>query len=206
MDTTKNDTGPAKSAKCTYCSTVGHFAKFGMGRNLQQLHEVERLNTQIKITSTRKTILTQALSVQSQILRTQITWFCYRQTEWQKQTAADTCIYKTDDLQSLPFTPRINPSPAVLKGDGGTSIDNVGASFLKVTHKGESFNSKFDVVHTPPGSPSIFGCRITQELQLIPVNIDQVTGSQTEKQESYTPPHAPQREGISGMQRVFRQN
>ncbi len=58
---------------------------------------------------------------------------------------ADTCILTTADLQSLPFTPQINPSQAVIKG------------------------------------------RQAQELQLITVNIDQVTESQTKTQEAYTP-------------------
>ncbi len=201
----RNDPCPAKSAKCTYCGTVGHFAKICMRRKLQQLHEVNTTeyadedysdqddnpySSVIGIVTTTTSSTTHTIDTISSYpskLFAVVKLNHKHSIKLKVDTGADTCILTTDDLQSLPFTPQINPSPAVLKGYGGTSIDHVGATFLKVTYKGGTINAKCDVVNAPPGSPSMIGCRQAQELQLITVNIDQVTESQTKKQEAYTP-------------------
>ena len=74
----------------------------------------------------------------------------------------------------MPFVPKVKPSSNILRGYGGSSIDNIGVSVVEVSHGKKSLKIQFDIVNAPPGSPSIIGCSTAQELGIITVNIDDV--------------------------------
>jgi len=80
------------------------------------------------------------------------------------------------DLQLFPFPITILPGFNVLKGYGGSMVENIGAAILKVSFKGKFINAKFNIVEAP-GSPSMLGCRQCQELGIITANMDEVNAS-----------------------------
>ena len=88
-------------------------------------------------------------------------------------TGADTCIITTTDLQLFPFL-SILPCKNVLRGYGGSEIENIGAATLRVSFKDKSANVKFNIVEAP-GSPSMLGCRQSQDLGIISTNLDEVS-------------------------------
>ena len=73
-------------------------------------------------------------------------------------TGADTCILTTDDLQILPISIDLRPSNNILKGYGGSRIEN-----FRVTYGNKSVETKFYVVKAP-GNPSMIGCKQAQDL------------------------------------------
>ena len=81
-------------------------------------------------------------------------------------TGADTSVITTTVLQYFPFPITILPCSNVLKGNGGSMIENIGAAILKVSFKGKSINAKFNVIEAL-GSSSMLGCRQCQELGII---------------------------------------
>jgi len=88
-------------------------------------------------------------------------------------TGADACVITTTDLQHVPFPITILPCSNVLRGYGGSGIENIGAATLKVSYKGKSATIKFNIVEAP-GSPSMLGCRQSQDLGIISANLDEV--------------------------------
>ena len=88
-------------------------------------------------------------------------------------TGADTCVITTTDLQHFPFPITILPCSNVLRGYGGSEIENIGAATLKVSFKDKSTSIKFNIVEAP-GSPSMLGCRQCQDLGIISANVDEV--------------------------------
>ena len=69
-------------------------------------------------------------------------------------TGADACIITTTDLQHFPFPITILPCSNVLRGYGGSEIENIGAAILRVSYKSKSASIKFNIVEAP-GSPSM---------------------------------------------------
>ena len=88
-------------------------------------------------------------------------------------TGADACVITSTDLQHFPFPITILPCSNVLRGYGGSEIENLGVATLKVSFKDKSANIKFNVVEAP-GSPSMLGCRQCQDLGIISTNVDEV--------------------------------
>ena len=88
-------------------------------------------------------------------------------------TGADTSVITTTDLQHFSFPITILPCSKILKGYGGSMIDNIGAAILKISFKGKSINAKFNIVEAP-GSPSMLGCQQCQELGIITANVDEI--------------------------------
>ena len=86
-------------------------------------------------------------------------------------TGADTCVITTTDLQLFPFPITILPCKNVLRGYGGSEIENIGAATLRVSFKDKSVNVKFNIVEAP-GSPSMLGCRQSHDLGIISTNLD----------------------------------
>ena len=84
-------------------------------------------------------------------------------------TGADRCILKTDDLQILPISIDLRPSDSILKGNGGSRIENLGVTTLKVTYGNKSVETKFHVVKAP-GNPFIIGCKQAQDLGITAEN------------------------------------
>jgi len=78
-------------------------------------------------------------------------------------TGADACVITTTDLEHFPFPITILPCSNVLRGYGGSEIENIGAAILKVSHKSKSTTIKFNIAEAP-GSPSMLGCRQSQDL------------------------------------------
>lgn len=76
-------------------------------------------------------------------------------------TGADTCVLTTDDLQNLGLSLDILPCSSVLKGYGGSPINNRGTTNLKVTSKNKSIWTKFCTVEAS-GHPSMIGCQQAQ--------------------------------------------
>jgi len=89
-------------------------------------------------------------------------------------TGAVACIITTTDLQHFPSPITILPCSNVLRGYGGSEIENIGAAILKVSFKDKSDNNKFNIVEAP-GSPSMLGCRQSQDLGIISANLDEVS-------------------------------
>ena len=88
-------------------------------------------------------------------------------------TGADTSVIATTDLQHFPFPITILPCSKILKGYGGSMIDDIGAAILKIYFKGKSINTNFNIVEAP-GSPSMLGCQQCQELGIITANVDKI--------------------------------
>ena len=89
-------------------------------------------------------------------------------------TGADACVITTTDLQHFPFPITILPCSHVLRGYGGSEIENIGATILKVSFKDKSASVKFNIVEAP-GSPSMLGCRQSQDLGIISANLHDVS-------------------------------
>ena len=106
-------------------------------------------------------------------------------------TGADTCVITTTELQLFPFSITILPCKNVLRGYGGSEIENIGAATLRVSLKDKSANVKFNVIEAP-GSPSMLGCRQSQDLGIISKNLDEV---------STIPPSTPKAEAQLGQLR-----
>lgn len=70
----------------------------------------------------------------------------------------------------------------ILKGYGRSRITNTGATDLKITYKNKTI-TRFDVVYTPPGNPSILGCKQAQELGIISVNLNEIKRQNTAEPE-----------------------
>ena len=88
-------------------------------------------------------------------------------------TGADTSVITTTDLQHFLFPITILPCSKILKGYGGSMIDNIGAAILKISFKSKSINAKFNIVEAP-GSPSMLGCQQCQELGITTANVDEI--------------------------------
>ena len=102
-------------------------------------------------------------------------------------TGADACVITTDDLQELPFPVTIKQSNSILKAYGGGLIQNLGVTTLKVTVNSKSITTQFNIVEAT-GSPSMIGCKQSQELGIITVKVHNVNSPQpsreTESQEA----------------------
>lgn len=98
-------------------------------------------------------------------------------------TGADTCILTTDDLQMLPISINLEPSDSILKGYGGSQIQNLGVTTLKVTYNSKSIETKFNVVEAP-GNPSMIGCKQAQDLGIVTVNIDHLNSNNGQAQQA----------------------
>ena len=88
-------------------------------------------------------------------------------------TGGDACVITTTDLQHFPFPITILPCSNVLRGYRGSEIENSGTAILKVSYKSKSATIKFNIVEAP-GSPSMLGCRQSQDLAIISANLDEV--------------------------------
>ena len=88
-------------------------------------------------------------------------------------TGADACVITSADLQHFPFPITIFPCSNVLRGYGGSEIENLGVATLKVSFKDKSANIKFSIVEAL-GSPSMLGGRQCQDLGIISKNLDEV--------------------------------
>ena len=55
----------------------------------------------------------------------------------------------------------------------GSEIENIGAATLRVSFKDKSANVKFNIIEAP-GSPSMLGCRQSQDLGIISTNLVEV--------------------------------
>lgn len=64
----------------------------------------------------------------------------------------------------------------MLKGYGGTTLQNLNATNLQVTFKNTSISTKFNFVEAP-GHPSIIGCQQKQELSIITFHVKDVSSA-----------------------------
>ena len=70
-------------------------------------------------------------------------------------TGADVCIITTTDLQHFLFPLSILPCSDVLRGYGGSEIENVGAPILKVSLKDKYDNIKFNIMDSQEAHPCL---------------------------------------------------
>ena len=98
-----------------------------------------------------------------------------RNIKMKVDTGADTCILTTEDLQRLGLSVEIKPCSSVLKGYGGHCIANLGTTTLQIAFKDASVSSEFTIVEAP-GHPSMIGCRQAQELGIITIHVEEVSG------------------------------
>ena len=85
-------------------------------------------------------------------------------------TGADICALNTVDIGKIPIGVNPQPDNSILEGYGPGTIRNLGVTDFKVTYKGKSIQTQFNVIDCP-GKPSILGCAQAQELGIITVNI-----------------------------------
>lgn len=97
-----------------------------------------------------------------------------RSIQMKVDTGADTCILTTEDLQRLGISVEIKPCSSILKGYGGTFIENLGTTTLQVTFKDTSVSTEFTIVEAP-GHPSMIGCQQAQELGIISIHVEEVS-------------------------------
>jgi len=64
-------------------------------------------------------------------------------------TGADACVITTTDLQYFPFPITILPCSNVLRGYGGSEIENIGKANLKFSYKSKSATIKFNIMEAP---------------------------------------------------------
>ena len=95
-------------------------------------------------------------------------------------TGADSCTLTTDDLQIIPISIDQHPSDSILKGYGGSRIENLGVATLKVTYGDKSVETKFHVVEAP-GNPSMIRCTQTQDLEILTVNVNNLNSTPTSR-------------------------
>ena len=86
---------------------------------------------------------------------------------------ADTSVINTYDLQNLPFIVDIKDSQDILSNYGNGLIKNLGVCHLKLSFKDKGSVVRFNIVDTSPNSPSLLGCRSSQELGIITVNLEE---------------------------------
>ena len=97
------------------------------------------------------------------------------------ETGADTCVLTTDDLPVLPISINLQPSDRIVRGYGGSKIENLGVTALKVTYRNKTVEAKFNVVEAPCHY-SIIGCKQAQDLGIITVNsLDELNTTLTSK-------------------------
>ena len=65
-------------------------------------------------------------------------------------TGAGTCVITTTDLKLFPFPITILPCKNVLRGYGGSEIENIGTATSRVSFKDKSANVKFNIVEAHP--------------------------------------------------------
>jgi len=87
-----------------------------------------------------------------------------------------------DNRRSSDMTQLIDlqPSDNILKRYGGSRIENLGVTTLKVTYGNKSVETKFHVFEAP-GNPSMTGCKQAQDLEIITVNVNDLTSTPTSR-------------------------
>ena len=181
----KSENCPARSAECRYSGKIGHYKKVCFKRKQQQLHEIndEGQGTNLDYdyeehcsnVGTIDTVSSvQAVTEYPKKLFTVERLNNCHDLRMKIDTGADTNILTTYDIQDMPFVPSMKASSKILKGYGGSSIDNIGVSALEVSHGNKSLRVNFDIVNAPNGSNSIIGCSTALELGLTTANIHDV--------------------------------
>ena len=181
----KSENCPARSAECRYCGKIGHYKKVCFKRRQRQLHEIndegqgtnldydyEEHCSNVGTVDTVSSV--QAVTDYPKKLFTVVRLNNCHDLRMKIDTGADTNILTTYDIQDMPFVPSMKASSKILKGYGGSSIDNIGVSALEVSHGNKSLRVNFDIVNAPNGSNSIIGCSTALELGLITANINDV--------------------------------
>jgi len=196
----KSATCPAMHQKCKYCGKIGHFARVCIAKRTKEVQEIvnnpdyqgqdihlqevdstfscdyevddtsdtEPINVFIgSIDSERKI---DSIENHNNRIYANVRLNDCHNIKMKVDTGADTCIITTDDLQELPFPITIKKSNSILKGYGGNPIKNLGVTTLKVTVNKKSINTQFNIVEAS-GSPSMIGCRQSQDLGIIVVKI-----------------------------------
>ena len=88
-------------------------------------------------------------------------------------TGADACVITTTDLQYFPFPITILPCSNVLRGYGGSEIQTlVQLTWSSPIRASQPLSNSRS--WKPPGSPSMLGCRQSQDLGIISANLDEV--------------------------------
>ena len=189
---------PAKEAQCNYCQKVGHYRKVCFKLKKHKVHEImddpdyngeeiylqeeEPVHTNIgTITSSRKIQSLKQQTTQQPAHQQKLGDRIFatvkvndsHKIKLKVDTGADTCVLTIDDLQNLPFPVSPRKSNNILNSYGGGLLKNYGTVKLKVTFRNQSTVATFNVVHAP-GEHSILGCRQSQELGIIRVNIHQI--------------------------------
>ncbi len=188
---------PAKNSRCRYCNTLGHYQKVCMKKRMKKVNEIvnspyyqgqdihlsddsdeDSYDTYHDDTSEDYPVNVTLDSIHSLHSLHQEKDKIYADVKlndifkmkFKVDTGADTCVITTDDLQFLPFKFDIVQDDNILTGYGGTRIKSFGTIKMKVTFKDKSIVTNFYIVQAP-GSPSMIGCRQSQELGIITSNI-----------------------------------
>ena len=180
-------TCPATHAKCTYCKKTGQFQKVCMKKRLKPVHEIvqnpEYQGHEIHLhndneetscdeseesdsepimvfldTITSDNSIDSVSNYPNKIYAT-VKINDRRSIQMKVDTGAGTCILTTDGLQGLGISVDIKPCSSILKGYGGSPIQNLGSTNLQLAYRNTSISNKFTIVEAP-GHPSIIGYQL----------------------------------------------
>lgn len=199
----KSSTCPAKDQKCNFCGKIGHFQKVCLKKRRHKLHEIQDtpdyngedifLATDEEdaestcgsigaITSRQVLSLKQGSSHQAKSYADRIFASVKlndsHKMKFKVDTGADTCVLTVQDFKELPFKTHLKKSNNILKNYGGGKLHNHGTIKLKLTFRKKSITAIFNVVDAV-GDSSILGCRQSQELGIISLNVHQVKQTNT---------------------------
>ena len=192
---------PAKDATCGYCGLEGHFYKVCLKRKKKRLHDIVNDPTYTgqdinlydsesdnddsdnaypiqvgSITSQDHSLHSVESDEQNYSNRIYATVKINgtHKLKMKVDCGADTCVITKDDLHRLPFPCDIHKSDTTLHKYGGETLHTYGYIHLTLTFRGKNVSTIFHVVDEP-GHPSIIGCRQSQALGIITVNVHSVS-------------------------------
>ena len=195
---------PALNQVCSYCKKTGHFSRVCMARRTKEVQEIvenpnyqgqdihlnndmtEENNFEGDFSGVEEVnVYVESVQNESSVdsidrIYTNVKINDKYNMRMKIDTGADTCIITTNDLQNLPFPVTIESSNSILRGYGGSHIQNLGTTTLKITVKDKTINAPFNIVPST-GSPSMIGCKQSQDLGIIEVKLDSLEQNKLQK-------------------------
>lgn len=200
----KYDNCPAIGARCNYCGRTGHFKRVcrNMQKERHKLHEVADkfdshnniddggsryeyedesgnigcINTNVlrkqQHTVNGMSSHEEKVPIQNKIF-VQVKLNDKFNANLKIDTGADICTITKDDIRCLGMKLKVENNSCVLHKYGGGKIKTFGQANIKVTFNGKSMMTKFILVEGN-GSPSVLGCKQSQELGVITVNLHEI--------------------------------
>ncbi|XP_077972709.1 uncharacterized protein LOC144427401 [Styela clava] len=201
------DDCPAAGVRCNHCGRIGHFKRVCriMQRERHKLHEVvdkfdsyyiddggssEDETGNIGCISSNKLhrqhsivngMISQSGSVPvKEKIFVRVKLNDKFNVKLKIDTGADICTITRDDLRRLDIKLHVKDNSCILHKYGGGRIKTFGQAKIKITFNGKSMWINFIIVEGN-GSPSVLGCKQSQELGVITVNIHDIESGKRKK-------------------------